>query len=240
MIDNLKDILAHTHSLGCVELVKMTGTDEDTLLEGLATDRSVVISAKFHNPIADLRGTFGFPNMGTLKTIVGIDEYAEDAVITVKNDKDKGPVSLNFTNATGDFKNAYRFMAKEIVEEQLKTVKFKGVNWNVEFSPTIASIMRLKNMAAANSMETTFVAKTEDGTLKFYFGDASTHSGDFVFAHDITGDLKRAWHWPVAHVINILSLPGDKVFRFSDDGASEIVVDSGLASYSYILPAQAK
>lgn len=240
MIDYLKDILAHTHSLGCVDLIKMTGTETSTTLEGLASDRSVVITAKFHNPILELRGTIGFPNMGTLKTIVGIDEYAENAVITVKTTKDKGPVSLDFTNSTGDFKNSYRFMSKEIIEEQLKTVTFKGVTWHVELAPSLVSIQRLKSMASANSTETTFLAKTDGSDLVFLFGDESTHSGKFTFATDVAGELKRAWHWPVAHVINILSLPGDKIFRFSDDGAAEIVVDSGLAVYSYLLPAQAK
>ena len=92
----------------------------------------------------------------------------------------------------------------------------------------------------ANSTESTFIAKTEDGDLKFYFGDHSTHAGNFVFAPDVTGEVKRGWHWPIAHVINILSLDGDKTMKISDDGAMQIVVNSGLAEYTYILPAQSK
>jgi hypothetical protein len=41
-------------------------------------------------------------------------------------------------------------------------------------------------------------------------------------------------------VISILSLPGDKKFRISDQGAAEITVDSGLALYQYLLPAKTK
>jgi hypothetical protein len=41
-------------------------------------------------------------------------------------------------------------------------------------------------------------------------------------------------------VISILDLSGDKTFRISDDGAAQITVDSGLAVYNYILPAQTK
>jgi hypothetical protein len=37
-----------------------------------------------------------------------------------------------------------------------------------------------------------------------------------------------------------MDLPGDKVVRFSDAGAAEITVDSGIANYRYLLPAQAK
>ena len=146
----------------------------------------------------------------------------------------------NFENATGDFKNNYRFMASEIVNEKLKTVKFKGVNWHIEFEPTVAAIQRLKMQASANAEELTFQAKTENGQLKFFFGDHSTHAGNFVFQPDITGTLKRAWAWPIKTVISILDLTGDKTFRISDDGAAMITVDSGLAVYNYILPAQSK
>ena len=240
MIDNLKDLIAHTHDLGCIDLVKITGTDSETSVEGLAEDKSVVIQAEYHNPIGEFKGTFGMPNMSTLKTILGIEEYAEDATITVKQDAVKGPVSMNFLNKNGDFTNDYRFMTKEIVEDQLKTVKFKVVTWHVELEPSSASIQRLKFQAMANANETTFLAKTEDGNLVFYFGDHSTHAGNFIFAHDVVGDLKRAWHWPIAHVINILSLPDDKILRISDDGAAQIIVDSGIAQYTFILPAQSK
>jgi hypothetical protein len=41
-------------------------------------------------------------------------------------------------------------------------------------------------------------------------------------------------------VISILSLPGDKTFKISDEGAAMITVDSGIAEYNYILPAQTK
>ena len=240
MIDNLKDLIAHTHDLGVIELVKITGTDTATDVEGLADDRSVVIQAQFHKPIAEFKGTFGMPNMSTLKTILGLDPYLADAVITVKQDPVKGPVSMNFINKEGDFTNDYRFMAKDIVEDQMQTVKFKGVNWHVELEPSVVSINRLRFQAQANPLETTFLAKTEDGNLVCYFGDHSTHAGNFIFAHDVVGDLKRSWHWPISHVISILSLPGDKVLRFSDDGAAQIIVDSGLAEYTYILPAQSK
>lgn len=240
MIDYLKDLIAHTYDLGCVDLIKITGTDEKTSVNGLAEDRSVVIEATFHKPIPEFKGVFGMPNMSTLKTIIGLEPYAEDAIINVVHEAGKGPSSLNFKEKAGDFTNAYRFMTAEIVNEMMSELDFKGATWHVEIEPSVAAITRLKYQAAANSAESTFTMKTEDGNLVFYFGDHSTHAGNFVFATDIDGDLKRAWHWPIAHVINILNLPGDKVFRVSDDGASQIIVDSGLAEYTYILPAQSK
>jgi hypothetical protein len=40
--------------------------------------------------------------------------------------------------------------------------------------------------------------------------------------------------------MGILSLPGDKTYKISDEGASMITVDSGIAMYEYTLPAQTK
>ena len=46
MKDILQDIVAKTHSLGFLNLVKVTGTDEATVVESMAEDRSVILTAK--------------------------------------------------------------------------------------------------------------------------------------------------------------------------------------------------
>ena len=100
--------------------------------------------------------------------------------------------------------------------------------------------MRLKKQSSANSEEENFKTKTENGDLKIYFGDPSTHSGNFVFHAGITGTLGKSWNWPVKVFLAIMDLPGDKTVRFSDQGVAEITVNSGMAVYQYLLPAQAK
>jgi hypothetical protein len=131
-------------------------------------------------------------------------------------------------------------MNQDIINEKLKTVKFKGASWEVEFQPTVAAIQRLKYQAAAHTEETTFQVKTDNDNLVFSFGDASTHAGSFVFHSGITGKLKQSWAWPVSQIQSILGLSGDVTMRISDAGALQITVNSGLAEYNYILPAQAK
>ena len=239
MKDYLQDIVKHTHSLGIIDLVKIVGTESVTAIEAVGEERTVIVNAQFHNPVPEFIGTFGMPNLSKLNTILGIPEYKEDARLTITK-KDEAPTGIHFENSTGDFKNDYRFMSAEIVNDQLKTVKFKGVRWGVEIEPSVAAIQRLKFQAQANSGETTFIAKTENNNLMFYFGDHSSHAGNFVFAHDVAGSLTKAWSWPLSAVISILSLSGDKMIRFSDEGAAQITVDSGLAIYNYILPAQTK
>ncbi len=243
MKDILQDIVAHTHSLGFLPLVKITGDSSSTVIEAMAEDRSVIVSAKSKAPVEEFEGVFGMPNLEKLSHHLKNPEYKENAKIEVVRQDRNGkeiPTSLHFENANGDFVNDYRFMNSEIINEKLKTVKFKGATWDIEFEPNIASIGRLKLQAQAHNEENVFQVKTENDALVFSFGDASTHAGSFTFQSNIKGKLKQSWSWPVAQVQSILNLDGDKTMKIADAGAMMITVDSGLAEYNYILPAQSK
>jgi hypothetical protein len=180
------------------------------------------------------------PNLGKLKTLLNLQEYKEDAKLGITKGSTGEPDGITFENKIGDFKNNYRFMASGIVNEKLKTAKIRPVTWHIEFEPTNAAIQRMKWQMSANVEEANFQAKTEGNDLKFFFGDHSTHSGNFVFHPGVSGQLKRAWAWPAKQFVSIMDLTGDKKVRISDDGAAEITVDSGLAVYQYLLPAQSK
>jgi len=242
----LQDIVAHTHSLGFLSLIKVTAEDSTTI-DSMAEDRSVIMTATTHSPVSEFAGTFGMPNLDKLSLHLKNPEYKENAKISVvianRNGEDI-PTHIHFENAAGDFENDYRFMNKAIIDEKLKTVKFKGASWEVQFKPSMAAIQRMKLMSTAHSEEPIFTVKTEvtGGVtdLVFYFGDASTHAGKFVFQNAISGSLKHSWSWPVSQVQAILGLDGEATMSISDQGAMQISVDSGMAKYDYILPAQSK
>jgi hypothetical protein len=243
MKDILQDIVAHTHALGFLNIVKVNGDDAQTGIDSMAEDRSVIMQANTKNAQVEMKGTFGMPNLNKLDIHLKCPEYKDDATIDVVRQDRNGvqiPTGIHFENKTGDFKNDYRFMNAEIINEKLKTVKFKGAAWDVEVSPSMASVQRFKMQATANAEETVFTVLTDGTDIKFKFGDASTHAGEFIFATGVTGSLKNEWAWPVQQTLAILSLDGDKVMKFSDQGAMQIQVDSGLATYEYILPAQSK
>lgn len=243
MKDYLQDIVKNTYTLGVIELVKIIGTEKDTLLYAVSVDNTVVIKARFHNTVPDFIGTFGMPNLNKLNTVLNIPEYKDDAnigVVTKTVDDQAMPSYIQFSNKIGDFKNEYRLMSQATIDERLKTPKFKGAQWHVEFEPTVAGIQRLKFQASANSEETTFNIKQENNDIKMYFGDHSTHAGNFVFQSDVSGKLSKQTSYPVAIVIAILNLPGDKTMKISDNGVMLITVDSGLGLYEYIIPAQTK
>ena len=244
MKDTLLDIVKHTHALGFLNLVKIVSDDKESTIESMADDRSVIMKGKFLKPIG-IDGTFGMPQLNKLDILLKVPEYKDGATITVstraKDGKDY-PTGLHFENANGDFKNDYRFMNAEIIEEKLKTVKFRGVNWDIEFEPSMAAVTRLTYQVQANSEETSFVAKTDGTDLKFYFGDHSTHAGEFIFQPGVSGTLDKNWAWPVAQVLQILKLAESSTVKMhiSNEGALQLTVDSGIGEYQFILPAQSK
>ena len=244
MKDILKDLVAHTHSLGFIDLVKIIGDDESTVIEALASDKSVIIQAETLNMIPEFKGTFGLPNLGKLDLHLKNPEYKENAKIDVVWEKRNGedrPTVIHFENAAGDYENDYKLMGLELINEKLKSARFKGSNnWPVEFEPSVTSIGRLKLQASAHSEETIFLVKTEDDTLKIFFGDASTHEGSFTFQTGVSGKLKKNWTYPVSQFISILSLDGDKTVKFSDEGVAFVTVNSGIAKYNYYILAQTK
>lgn len=244
MKDILQDLVTHTHSLGFIPLIKVSSTDQETSIEAMAEDRSVIVNAKTNAVVQEFDGVFGMPNLDKLSLHLKNPEYKDNAKIEVVKETRNGelvPTTLHFENVTGDFINDYRFMNQQVINEKLKSVKFKGVpSWEIDVVPSLSSIQRLKLQAQAHTEETVFQVKTENGNLMFYFGDTSTHAGSFIFHTGVTGKLKQTWSWPINQVISILNLDGDKTMKISDAGAMQITVDSGLASYNYILPAYTK
>jgi hypothetical protein len=242
MKDTLLDIISHTHSLGFIKMLKIT-SDNSTVIESMTETRSVVMTATTHVVVKEFKGIFGMPDLHKLAFHLKNPEYKENAKIEVKTEsRAEGviPTHMYFENESGDFSNEYRFMKQSIIEDKLKSARYKGSAWTIVFEPTVASIQRLSLMSNAHNEETVFQVKTENKNLNFYFGDLNTHAGQFTFQSGITGKLTHTWAWPILETLKILELAGDKTMSFNDQGAMKISVDSGLALYEYILPAQQK
>jgi hypothetical protein len=242
MKDYLLDLIQYTHGLGCINTVKIEGTDTETKISAAAADL-VVITGEFKQPVADFIGTFGMPNLSTLKTIVNFEEYGEGATIELRRGREDDPASpesIHFENKTGDFINDYRLMAKATVNGVLPPVTFRGAAWDISFEPTNDNISRLKKQANASSEETNFKFKVENGDLKVYFGEHYSHSGNFVFQSNVSGNLSKARDYPVKIFLSVVELAGNKKISISDAGVIKITVDSGLADYQYLIPALAK
>jgi len=245
MKDLLHDIVSHTQNLGFLNIVKITSSDEATLVDSIADDKSVVLQAHTKTPCAEMQGEFGMPQLQKLKYLLDGPEYREGAKIsitTVDRSGERTPTGIHFENAAGDFKNDYRFMNSEIINKKLTTVEFRGVHWDVEVVPELSAIQRFNFQAGANSEHPTFLAKVENSQLKFIFGDLASHGGEFIFATNVSGNLSSSWAWPVQPILAILKIAdvNSTVMSLSNSGAIMLTLDSGLAVYKYIIPAKAR
>ena len=99
---------------------------------------------------------------------------------------------LQFDITSRIFNANYRFMVSQLIEEKLKTVKFKGVNWDLTVQPTQQNLKDLSYFAGVmGSVESTFVAKTDGTDLKFYIGDGSNDRVEIPFASNVGVELEK-------------------------------------------------
>jgi hypothetical protein len=242
--DIVQDIVKHTAGLGFITSVKVTGTDESTTLDAMDADRTVILQAKLHNTVEEFNGEFGLGNLGFLAGVTALSNYqADDSTVeVVARDRNgvSSPDHLMFKDVDGNT-DQYRFMSKEIIEQTLQTVKFKGVEWDVTLEPTKAKVNELQQVAGIyGGIEPNFTVKTEGTDLIVTVGAADgSFTGKRTFAKNVTGEITEGYAWPLAQVLAILKLgmSGTCVMQISKKGALMISVDSGIGKYDYILPA---
>ena len=242
--DIVQDIVKHTAGLGFITSVKVTGTDESTTLDAMDADRTVILQAKLHNAVPEFNGEFGLGNLGFLAGVTALGNYqADDATVEVVSRDRNGvtsPDHLMFKDVDGNT-DQYRFMSKEIIEQTLQTVKFKGVEWDVTLEPTKAKVNELTQVAGIyGGIEPNFTVKTDGSDLIVTVGAADgSFTGKRTFAQNVNGEITEGYAWPLAQVLAILKLgmSGTCVMQISKKGALMISVDSGIGKYDYILPA---
>ena len=243
--DILKDVLKHTHGLGIFEMVKITGDVEKATIETVDADKTVIFKGETHQPYPDfVDSTVGLSRMGVLQGYLqypGFDgEGSTVAVKTQERNEETVPVEVEFTSADGNDAH-YRFMLSDVINQQLKAIKFKGAEFDLNIVPTDKN---LKDIAYFNSVlgsfEANFSPKTNGKELYFHIGDGVSDRTKILISNDIDGSITGDWRWPLDIVLKILRLgdTGNCVLSINDQGLLQIIVDSGIAKYTYLLPAR--
>ena len=243
--DFFKDVLRHTHGLGIFEMAKIRGTNELTEVETVDADKTVIVKGQSINPVVDFAdATIGLSRMGVLQGFINYPGFdAEDATVEVVTRDRNGtetPVEVKFKDTTGTDAH-YRFMLADVINQQLKDIKFKGAEFDVNILP---SVKALKDLAYFNGVqagyEANFTPKTENGALYFLVGGDASDRTKILIDNNVEGDLTSEWNWPLDIVLKILRL-GDNsnlVLSINNQGLLQIKVDSGLGIYTYLLPAR--
>jgi hypothetical protein len=246
MKDILLDVISHVSAFKNVEFLKITSTEDETKIESLSDDRSLIMRAITKTPVIGLNGIFGISNFDRLYSHLKNPEFSNSDNIKVvyqEKDGEDVPISLFFKNQAGDYETSFPFMNQSFINEKVKTPKPKlNFTWNCEFEPSDVAIKRFKGMKSTHQAEeffkSTMTTTGKNSDLVFSFGQKGGHFGSFVF-HTAPNKLERSLLWPSENFSNAMNLHGDKYIKISDMGLMEITVDSGLVFYTFTMTAKA-
>jgi len=241
MFPILQDIVKATSGLD-FSVIKVTSTDEETVIESINDSRDVILKGKTKEPVTEITGTFGLGNVSLLSSIINIPSFkSAEAKVSIKFQKKgtiKVPEEIIFDGSEGA-RVVYRLMAEAAIPKQ---AEFRGVYFDIEVNePTRAKISEFASIANAYSaIESKFIPRVINGNLLFLLGEETTanHRASVIFATDVEGKLSGAYSFPVGAVLSILKLSdnADCQMRFADKGILEITVSTALATYEFILP----
>lgn len=244
--DILKDIVKHTHSLGIFDMVKITGTKTDTQVETVNSDKTVIFKARTLNPVTEFQeATVGLSRMSVLQGYLqypGFDgDGSEVTVVAQERNGETVPAEVKFQAEDGT-DAVYRFMLADVINQQLKEIKFRGAEFDIQITP---SVKNLKDLAYFNGIlgafESNFSPRVVDKKLYFHIGDGVSDRTKILIAEGITAKLTGDLRWPLDIVLRILKLSdtaSTATLSINSKGLLQIQVNSGLAEYTYLLPAK--
>lgn len=244
----LTDILAQTHGLGFIEMMKIDSSATETTIAAINDDKSVVAYGTLNSPLTELDGVVGLSRMAVLQGYLKFEHFnGPNSTIEIKTTQRDGaevPTEISFSGPDGHA-SSYRFMHKDVVEEQVKVPNFKGASWDVVIA---GSDEIMKDLSYFNSIlgafEATFTAKTDaNGDLNFYIGSGPTDRATVPVAKNVNGTLTGNLTWPLVETLAILKLASkadDCILSFSNKGVLKIEMETSIGSYEYLLPARSK
>ena len=100
--DIFKDVLRHTHALGFIEMVKISGDTESTTIEAMDADKTVILKGKLHNPVADfVDQTVGLSRMSVLDGYLKFPGFGDEGSnVSVETQERNGNDTVSYTHLT--------------------------------------------------------------------------------------------------------------------------------------------
>jgi len=244
--DALKDVLYHTHGLGIFEMVKIRDAEGETNIETTDPQKTVIVMGKTLTQVAEFEdSTVGLSRLDVLNSFLSFENFnSEKSSVKVVNKQRKGvdaPEEVEFTSEDGTTAN-YRFMLADVINQQLKEIKFKGAAYDLEIVPTEKNYRDLGYFESAlGKYEGQFTPKIENGDLYFYIGDNGGDRSKVLIQSGVTGTLAREYAWPLSIVLKIMKLGTNGTIKMSfnsNKGLLEILINSGIGEYKYLLPSK--
>jgi hypothetical protein len=118
------------------------------------------------------------------------------------------PSEIAFDSGHGHQSN-YRFMSKEIVDQQIQIPVFKGATYDLEYEPTQKNLQDLTYFSGIlSSYESSFSTVCKDNKLYFSIGSNSSDRALVPIADKVTCKISSNWKWPLSSILAILKLSG--------------------------------
>ena len=146
--DVFSDIVKYT-AVGGIEHVKITKEDDETKINAFM-ETVVVVQGKIHQDVPEIDQDLGMGNLGFLKALVSLQNYRESGTINLGKQSKKPDVidNLVFKDQDGNT-DQYRFMSGDLINKYLSKIpKFRGIKWDVTFSPSRESADAIRPPAA--------------------------------------------------------------------------------------------
>jgi hypothetical protein len=244
MREVLADVLKHATSLGFLDTIKITGTNDSTTFESMTEKQEIVFKAYLKEPIVDFEGEFGMTNLSVIKGLTDFSSFkADGASVSVKREKRQGreiPVELIFSDAEGRTA-CYRFTPPDLVPNQ---PRLPPVKWDVTFKPQKAKIQELQQLSGIFSViDPVFNVKTVEDELRFYIGDenSANHRTYVVMEKPCNGKMDRTLPWTIPHLMSVLKLFNDSSnaeISIISRGFMRVTFETAHANYDIMLPAK--
>ena len=241
----LTDMLAQTHGLGFIEMMKIESSATETKIAAMDDAKTCVIFGTLKEPMQSLNGTVGLSRMAVLQGYLKFPPFNSDTstveIKTTLRDGEDVPTEIHFASTSGH-ESSYRFMHKDVIEEQIKVPPFNGATWDVVITNTDGLMKDLGYFnGVLGSFEPVFTAKTDGTDLNFYIGSGATDRATVPVAKNVNGSLTGATYKLVETlaILKLATKADDCTISFSNKGVIKIEMETGIGKYEYLLPARA-
>ncbi len=247
IIAALKDVAHHLLIINGIEWVRIEGTLTSCVLKAVNVKSGVLIKIVMNEPIPNMIGTFGIPDISNLSRILHAPGFHIATASAQFIDRESGNERweggfLHFDNGAGQTYDM-TVTGELLTNEQMKVPPLKPVQFDTAFSPDHTGIDLLKywhkEMQRYDADAVAFVNKNGNVTCRYRFGYRESYQ--FSFKKSAGTNFQADWKFATEPIIAILSLyPTSKSVMMSicDRGLLKIDVDSGLANYRYLIAAR--
>lgn len=118
-----------------------------------------------------------------------------------------------------------------------------AIKWDAEIvEPSRTKIAEFNSFAGILSdIEKSFSIKTDtDQNLNFYIGDEDSSNSrvTLTFSENVSNNVEPKLYWTCSDFLNVMNLASaaQTIVKFSNQGIIEIVANTGMLEYSFILP----